>query len=97
MPAYYVVARFISRPEHIAQTESLLRSFVAPARADPGCLCYDLHRVQDDPNSFIIFDGRADQNALERHFTDTHVARTLKALEPLLAETSNVKVCERIS
>jgi quinol monooxygenase YgiN len=50
----------------------LLAQMVPLSRAEPGCLQYDVHRDNDDPNRFFIFERYADEAALEAHGSSPH-------------------------
>ncbi|GAB2512340.1 putative quinol monooxygenase [Nocardia heshunensis] len=54
------------------QTEAFER--LAPlVRAEPGCLQYDLHRVTDDPDRFVLLEEWASREALAAHDDAPHM------------------------
>ena len=50
----------------------LLQQMVPPSRAEPGCLQYDVHRDDEDPNRFFIYERYVDDAALEAHGASPH-------------------------
>ena len=59
---------------------------VAPTRAEPGCVNYDLHRLQNDPSRFVLYEGWQSTDALAEHMTLPHFVKMLGQLEPVVAE-----------
>ncbi len=97
MASRYIVAHFHARPGCAGQVEPLLRGFVAPSRAEDGCLFYDLCRDSDDPDLFVIVDGWRDHAAFEAHAATRRIADTLAALEPLLRQPPAIAKLELLS
>ena len=79
------------------RVRELALQFVEPARAEPGCLYYNLHQEIDEPNTFFIIDGWANQAAVESHAKSAHVAEVMKELGPLLAFGPALTFTSRIS
>ncbi|MGW4164849.1 putative quinol monooxygenase [Streptomyces sp. NPDC004788] len=48
-------------------------------RAEEGCLRYDLHRVADDPDRFVILERWASAEALAAHDAAPHMAEAAVA------------------
>lgn len=79
------------------KVKALLLQFVAPARAEPGCLYYDLHQSAAQPNIFYILDGWANQEAVDQHAGNEHVASVMKELAPLLTFGPFITLSTRVS
>lgn len=45
-------------------------------RAEEGCLRYDLHRVSDDPDRFVLIERWASQAALAAHDAAPHMVES---------------------
>ena len=58
-----------------------LHALVAPTRAEPGCLMYELHLDPEDPGKFMFYEKFADQRALDHHMATAHLKRFLHYLE----------------
>lgn len=66
--------------------EAALMSCVVPTRAEEDNVNYDLHRVQNDPTVFVIYEGWKSREALEAHFQTPHFKTLMAAVEGLVAE-----------
>lgn len=54
-----VVATFKSKPGMEKTVKAAIEAVIAPTRAEPGCINYDLHRSADDPPRLVEHDQRA--------------------------------------
>lgn len=81
----HIVCELRCETENRARVRELALQFVAPARAEPGCLYYTLHQQVDAPNTFFIIDGWENQAAVDAHAGNAHVAAVMKELGPLLS------------
>jgi quinol monooxygenase YgiN len=79
------------------RVRQLALQFVEPARLEAGCLYYDLHQKIDDPNTFFIIDGWANQDAVANHANNAHVAEVMKELGPLLTFGPSLTLSSRVS
>ncbi len=71
--------------------------FVGPARAEPGCLHYNLHQKLEEPNTFFIIDGWANQAAVASHAKNPHLAKVMKELGPLRTFGRSLTFTSRVS
>jgi quinol monooxygenase YgiN len=78
-----VVVRFKvqAHPDKSEQVLAALKDVVAPSRALPGTVSFDIGRDLTDPDSFIATEVFEDQAALERQETLPEVAKALGVLE----------------
>jgi quinol monooxygenase YgiN len=51
------IAHFRAKPGSEQALEDTLIACVAPTRAEEGNVNYDLHRGQNDPTVFVIYEG----------------------------------------
>lgn len=79
------------------RVRELALQFVGPARAEAGCLYYNLHQKQDEPHTFFIIDGWANQAAVDAHASNAHVASVMKELGPLLTFGPSLTFTSRLS
>jgi quinol monooxygenase YgiN len=79
------------------RVRDLILQFVKPARAEPGCLYYDLYQRIDVPDTFFILDGWVDEAAVKSHATHPHVAEVMKELGPLLTFGPSITLSTRVS
>jgi quinol monooxygenase YgiN len=62
------VIRAGSEAAAIAHFEALQRE----TRKEPGCLGYTVHRSEDDPRTFFLFEQWRDEAALQEHYGLPH-------------------------
>jgi quinol monooxygenase YgiN len=79
------------------RVKKLILQFVEPARLEEGCIYYDVHQKIDDPNTFFIIDGWKNQDAVDAHAGNPHVANLMKDLGPLLTFGPSLTFTTRIS
>jgi quinol monooxygenase YgiN len=80
----HIICELRCDSKNLDRTRELILRFVEPARAEPGCLYYNLYQRVDAPDTFYILDGWADQAAVDSHAADPHVAEVMNELGPLL-------------
>jgi quinol monooxygenase YgiN len=83
------IAHFRARPGSEQALQDAIMACVTPTRAEPGNVNYDLHRSQDDPAVFVIYEGWKGRDALEEHFQTPHFKALMAAAEALVAERSS--------
>ena len=66
---YTVIVNLQVKPDMVeAFVEAIGENSRASRRDEPGCLRFDVHRDNDDPNHFVLYELYAD----ERAFTEAH-------------------------
>lgn len=53
----------------------MLRELAIASRQEPGCVSYDPHRIDGDPDTVLIYEQYKDQAAVEAHRASTHFRR----------------------
>jgi quinol monooxygenase YgiN len=66
-PGCTIVAYLHGKPEKREALLAILRGFVAPTRAEAGCVEYHLHVSDDDPNLFCFYENWRSRQALDQH------------------------------
>jgi quinol monooxygenase YgiN len=97
MDEVHIVCELRCETAHRERVRELALQFVAPARAEAGCLYYNLHQKLDEPNTFFIIDGWASQAAVDAHASNAHVASVMKELGPLLTFGPSLTFTSRLS
>src|ERR1700729_2762048 len=64
---FVVIARYRARTGEEGRVEEALRKMVAPTRAEPGNLDYQVFRDPGQPEVFVLFERYADAKAFEAH------------------------------
>lgn len=85
VPGCTIIGMVYGRPDKRDELLALLRSFVAPTRAEAGCIEYQFHVSQDDPNAFMFYENWTSREALAEHLDTPHIAPMLARKAELLA------------
>jgi len=80
-----VLARVHARAGKEAEVRRLLLALVAAARAEAGCLNYDLHQSADDPTEFMFYENWTSRAALDAHLDMPYLNEFDALAEELLA------------
>jgi quinol monooxygenase YgiN len=88
--AVHVVARHWARPDTIDEVRQILSELVAPSRAEPGCLKYELFQNLSDPADFTFIETFASEAALAEHAAAPYIAGLQARLRGLTARPSDV-------
>lgn len=85
-----VVAMIDAKPQFVSEIEFALREMLAPTRAEPGCLQYELARDMDKPSRLVMVERWQDVAALDAHTATPHMARLREAM---VGRVEQVNVC----
>lgn len=66
-------------------------------RAEDGCLGYDLHRVVDDPDRFLVLERWASRDALRAHGQSPHMREFGLAAAEFREGSSEVHILEDVA
>ena len=81
--AVKTIAVLTARPGKSDALRSLLEGMLAPSRAEPGNLRYDLWMDQADPNRFVLDELYADAAAMTAHRASPHFQAYLSRINDL--------------
>ena len=76
-------------------TEAL--GLVAPSRAEPGNISYDLHQGTEDTTTFVFYENWKSMEAFDSHKKSTHIQGFLTATKDLLDGALKVTLLNEIS
>lgn len=82
------VAIFVARAGKAHELRTLLDLMLAPSRAEPGNLRYDLWRDQADPDRFVLDELYADNDAVVAHRATPHFRHYLSVIGDLAERTA---------
>jgi quinol monooxygenase YgiN len=74
---FVVIAQYRVRAGEEDKVEAALREMVAPTRAEPGNLDYQVFRDPGDPAFFVLYERYADAAAFDEHKASGHFATWL--------------------
>jgi quinol monooxygenase YgiN len=76
-----IVARILAREEKRELVKSELLKLIDTTRAEEGCINYDLHQDNENPNLFLFYENWASRELWLKHMDNTHLADYKKATE----------------
>lgn len=85
-----IVAILTARPGKADDLQALLSGMLAPSRAEPGNLRYDLWRDQADPARFVLDELYTDNAAIAAHRATPHFQDYLARIGDLAERTALV-------
>ena len=91
-----VVAHIHAKPGAEAALREVLESFVAPTRAEEGCLRYDLFVDLKEPHKFTFIEEWTSEEALAKHGQSSHIQAGRAKFPELLLEPGWVQVLSQI-
>jgi quinol monooxygenase YgiN len=68
-----VIVVITTRPGRGDEQQAAFTALAPVVRAEPGCLRYDLHAVQDDPDRFVLIEEWASAEDLRAHDDSEHM------------------------
>lgn len=85
-----IVARHLVRPEHAEQFPTLVESFAAATRAEPGTISFEWARSVDEPNVYLLVEAFRDAAAGDAHVHTEHFKAAIAMMPGLLAEPPQI-------
>lgn len=92
-----VVARFKAKAGRTEDLKRVLTEFVAPTRAEDGCITYDLVENISDPTDLTFVEEWTSKEALEKHLGSDHIARGRGELPDLLEREGDIRIYRQIA
>jgi quinol monooxygenase YgiN len=81
-----IVANIHANPDRIDLVKAELEKLLPITRAEQGCLQYDLHRDNDHPAHFMVFENWESRELWQRHMNAPHLAAYLQATDGAVAQ-----------
>jgi quinol monooxygenase YgiN len=85
-----IIAVLTARPDAADRLRVLLDGMLAPSRAEPGNLRYDLWQDGSEPTRFVLDELYADADAVAAHRATPHFQAYLAAINDLAERTAFV-------
>jgi quinol monooxygenase YgiN len=96
-PGCTIIGTVVAKPEKRDELLHILSAQVAPTRAEPGCINYDFHCDQLNPNVFVFYENFASKAALEDHLKKPHLKPLMDRLDELLAKPVDIRFLDMLS
>jgi len=81
-----IVARILATEGKREFVKAELIKLIAPTKAEEGCIDYDLHQDNEDPNLFLFFENWESRELWLKHMENTHLAEFSKQTEGAVKE-----------
>ncbi len=75
MTTLTLIAHLHVKPEKVKQLKKICEGFVAPTRAEAGCLDYHFHISNDDPLHFMFYETWKNRKIFEAHLKTPHLRK----------------------
>jgi quinol monooxygenase YgiN len=92
-----VVALFTAKPGMEETVRQAIEAVIAPTRAEPGCMNYDLHQSSEDPSIFMLYENWNSKKDLDDHLAMPYLKDLAAKAEGLLAKPLDIQRYRRIS
>ena len=69
---FVVAATYRAKPGEGDAIEKILRVMAPLSRQEPGCLFYQAHRSEENPDTFFLYEQYEDQRGYEAHKETEH-------------------------
>lgn len=76
-----IVARILAKAEHRELVKAELLKLIDITRNEEGCVNYDLHQDNEDPNLFLFYENWTSRSLWQKHMENTHLAEYMKATD----------------
>jgi quinol monooxygenase YgiN len=91
-----LIARLTAKPEHADALGEGLRRLVAPTTTELGSIRYVLHRDNDDPRVWILYETWRSRADLDAHFEQPYTKAMLAQFPELLAREMELTFCTEV-
>lgn len=90
-PGCTIIGLVRAKPGKRDELLSILAGFVAPTRAEPGCLDYHLHSTDNDPDLFMFYENFATYQDLQDHLQMPYLSVLKERAEELLGAEVEIR------
>jgi len=81
-----IVARILAKEEKREFVKTELLKLINTTRAEKGCINYDLHQDNENPNIFLFYENWENRELWQEHMNNTHLADYMKATDGAVEE-----------
>ncbi|MEX3007331.1 putative quinol monooxygenase [Hoeflea sp. TYP-13] len=83
--ALTIVANIHAKPEKRELVKSELEKLIAITRSEEGCIQYDLHQDNEDPDHFMFYENWQSRDLWQMHMNAPHLAAYMEATDGAVA------------
>ena len=92
-----VVAKLKAKAGEEGRMEEALRGMVDKVAQEQGTLTYTLHRAQQDPSVFLVYEKYKDAAALKAHSATPYFKELFDVLKPLLDGAPEIEIYDELA
>ena len=92
-----VVAKLKAKAGEEAKMEEALRDMIIKVAQEEGTLTYTLHRAQQDPSVFLIYEKYEDGAAFKAHSSTPYIKELFGALKSLLDGAPEIEMYDELA
>lgn len=81
-----IVAKIIAKEGRRDFVKSELLKLIDITRAEEGCINYDLHQDNDNPNLFLFYENWVNKTLWQTHMENDHLKKYMEATEGAVEE-----------
>jgi len=81
-----IVARILAKEEKRDLVKSELLKLIPITRVEAGCINYDLHQDNENPNLFLFHENWESRELWQQHMNNAHLADYMKATDGAVEE-----------
>jgi len=81
-----IVARILAKEEKRALVKEELLKLIDITRKEEGCINYDLHQDNENPNLFLFYENWTNRDLWQAHMGNRHLAEYMKATDGAVEE-----------
>lgn len=94
---FLLLVELNAKPSTVAEVENLLLELVEVARQESGNLVYAVHRRQDNPEAFVLYELYKDRAAWEAHLALEAVQKAIRQFETMLLAAPGIVCCDTVA
>ena len=96
-PLHGFILHAHTRPEKSEAFEALFRAYVAPSRAEDGCIEYHMLRDREDPTLFIFYEIWQSRAHLDVHANLPHMKQFFEQRMDYLSRDFEIRMIDMLS
>ncbi|MCT4674192.1 MAG: antibiotic biosynthesis monooxygenase [Prolixibacteraceae bacterium] len=81
-----IVARILAKEENRELVKAELLKLIEPTRNEKGCISYNLHQDNENPNLFLFFENWENRELWQIHMNNAPLAAFSSATEGAIAD-----------
>jgi len=81
-----ILARILAKAEKQELVQTELLKLIEATRAEEGCINYDLHQDNENPNLFLFYENWASRELWQKHMEAAHLAAFKTATDGAIEE-----------